>query len=68
MHEKNDRTRGASKVAPGVEVIYYGQETYEFGSAKQDARHFEEYVLKVLQEEAETLSELFNPEKVDALE
>ena len=37
-----------------------GQETYEFGSATQDARHFDKYVLKVLQEEGETLEALFN--------
>ena len=41
----------------------YGQETYEFGSSTQDARHFDKYVLKVLQEDAEILSELFNSEK-----
>lgn len=37
-----------------------GQETYEFGSTTQDARHFDRYVLKVLQEEKETLEGLFN--------
>ncbi|MFQ9396245.1 MAG: response regulator [Lachnospiraceae bacterium] len=37
-----------------------GQETYEFGNITQDARHFDKYVLKVLEEKAETLSELFN--------
>ena len=37
-----------------------GQETYEFGNTTQDARHFDKYVLKVLEEKAETLSELFN--------
>ena len=54
------RTKGASKATPGFDVIDYGQETYEFGSATQDARHFDKYVLKVLQEEKETLEELFN--------
>ena len=38
----------------------YGQETYEFGSETQDARHFDKYVLKVLLEQADTLSPLFN--------
>lgn len=37
-----------------------GQETYEFGNTTRDARHFDKYVLKVLEEKAETLSELFN--------
>ena len=54
------RTKGASKATPGFDVIDYGQETYEFGSATQDARHFDKYVLKVLQEEKETLEGLFN--------
>ena len=56
------RTKGASKATPGFDVMDYGQETYEFGSSTQDARHFDKYVLKVLQEDAETLSELFNAE------
>ncbi len=54
------RTKGASKAIPGFDVMDYGQETYEFGSSTQDARHFDKYVLKVLQEEEETLSTLFN--------
>lgn len=57
------RSKGASKATPGFDVMDYGQETYEFGSLTQDARHFDKYVLKVLQEEAETLSELFNSEE-----
>ena len=56
-------TTGASKATPGFDVMDYGQETYEFGSSTQDARHFDKYVLKVLQEDAETLSELFNSEE-----
>lgn len=56
------RTRGASKAIPGFDVVDYGQETYEFGSATQDARHFDKYVLKVLQEERTVLAELFNNE------
>ena len=38
----------------------YGQETYEFGNTTRAAHHFDKYVLKVLEEKAETLSELFN--------
>lgn len=57
------RTKGASKAIPGFDVMDYGQETYEFGSSTQDARHFDKYVLKVLQEEEETLSTLFNQDE-----
>ena len=57
------RTKGASKATPGFDVMDYGQETYEFGSSTQDARHFDKYLLKVLQENAETLSELFDSEE-----
>ena len=57
------RTKGASKATPGFDVMDYGQETYEFSSSTQDARHFDKYVLKVLQEDAEILSELFNSEE-----
>ena len=57
------RTEGASKATPGCDVMDYGQDTYEFGSSTQDARHFDKYVLKVLQEDAEILSELFNSEE-----
>lgn len=56
-------TTGTSKATPGVDVMDYGQETYEFVSSTQDARHFDKYVLKVLQEDVETLSELFNSEE-----
>ena len=55
--------KAASKATPGFDVMDYGQETYEFGSSTQDARHFDKYVLKVLQEDAEILSELFNSEE-----
>ena len=54
------RTKGANKAIPGFDVMDYGQETYEFGSTEQDARHFDKYVLKVLQEQKETLEGLFN--------
>lgn len=49
---KTDSQRGRRRAS--------GQETYEFGNTTQDARHFDKYVLKVLEEKAETLSELFN--------
>lgn len=54
------RTSSASKAIPGFDVIDYGQEAYEFGSSEQDARHFDSYLLKVLKEHADQLSELFN--------
>ncbi|MBR1900957.1 MAG: hypothetical protein IJ820_07855 [Lachnospiraceae bacterium] len=54
------RTKGASKAIPGFDVIDYGQEDYVFGSSEKDARHWDTYVLKVLQEHAEELSGLFN--------
>ena len=54
------RTEGASKAIPGFDVIDYGQETYEFGSSEQDARHFDTYVLRALQDHADELRELFN--------
>ncbi|MCR5784538.1 MAG: hypothetical protein K6G40_02710 [Eubacterium sp.] len=54
------RTAGASKAIPGFDVIDYGQEDYVFGSSTADARHWDTYVLKVLQEYADELSELFN--------
>ena len=54
------RTAGASKAVPGFDVIDYGQEDYVFGSGTKDARHWDTWVLKVLEEHAEELSELFN--------
>lgn len=54
------RTSGASKAMPGFDVIDYGQETYEFGKANQDARHFDKYVLNVFKKHSDTLSDLFN--------
>lgn len=57
------RTKGANKAIPGFDVMDYGQETYEFGSTNQDARHFDKYVLKVLREQKETLERLFNQTK-----
>ncbi|MBR0456111.1 MAG: hypothetical protein IJJ01_05525 [Firmicutes bacterium] len=54
------RTAGAAKSIPGFDVIDYGQEDYVFGSSAADARHWDKYVLKVMQENSETLAELFN--------
>lgn len=54
------RTAGASKAIPGFDVMDYGQEDYVFGSSESDARHWNAYLLKVFEEHADTLSELFN--------
>ncbi len=54
------RTAGASKATPGFDVLDYGQEDYVFGSATADARHWDKYVLRVLQTYAAALSPLFN--------
>lgn len=54
------RTAGASKAIPGFDVIDYGQEDFVFGSPTADARHWSKYVLKVFEEHADTLSDLFN--------
>ncbi|MCR5743280.1 MAG: hypothetical protein K6F92_06110 [Lachnospiraceae bacterium] len=54
------RTAGASKAIPGFDVMDYGQEDYVFGSSTADARHWDKYVLKVFEEYADVLSELFN--------
>ena len=54
------RTDGASKATPGFDVMDYGQEDYVFGDTENDARHWDSYLLKVLQEHEEELSALFN--------
>ena len=54
------RTAGAAKSIPGFDVMDYGQEDYVFGSSAQDARHWDKYVLKVMEENADTLKKLFN--------
>lgn len=54
------RTAGAAKSIPGFDVMDYGQEDYVFGSSAADARHWDKYVLKVMEENSETLAELFN--------
>ena len=57
---KNYRTKKASKATPAFDVIDYGQEDYVFGSATQDARHWSVWVLRALEENAESLEGLFN--------
>jgi len=54
------RTAGASKATPGFDVLDYGQEDYELGNSTQDARHWDSYLLKVLKDNKDTLSALFN--------
>jgi len=54
------RTAGASKAIPGFDVMDYGQEDYVFGSSSKDARHWDKYVLKVFEDNEDTLSSLFN--------
>ena len=56
----NYRTSGASKSIPGFDVMDYGQEDYVLGSSTADARHWDKYVLKVFEENKDTLSALFN--------
>ena len=56
----NYRTSGASKAIPGFDVMDYGQEDYVFGSSTANARHWNKYVLKVFEENKDTLSSLFN--------
>jgi len=53
------RAAGAAKSTPGFDVMDYGQEDYVFGSSADDARHWDKYVLKVMEENSETLAELF---------
>ncbi|SDM47530.1 hypothetical protein [Lachnospira pectinoschiza] len=54
------RTAGASKAIPGFDVMDYGQEDYVFGSSSKDVRHWDKYVLKVFEDNEDTLSSLFN--------
>ena len=56
---RNYRTKGASKATPGFDVIDYGQEDYVFGSSTQNARHWSVWVLRALEENAQTLEALF---------
>ncbi len=54
------RTAGASKAMPGFDVIDYGQEDYVFGNDEQDARHWDEILLEILETYEEELEPLFN--------
>ena len=54
------RTAGASKAMPGFDVMDYGQEDYVFGDSENDARHWDKYVLAVLQDNYDELEGLFN--------
>ena len=56
------RTAGASKAIPGFDVMDYGQEDYVFGSEQADARHWDKYVLKVFEEHADELAQIFDAE------
>ena len=54
------RTAGASKAMPGFDVIDYGQEDYVFGTAEQDARHWDSVLLDIFETYADVLAPLFN--------
>lgn len=54
------RTQHAVKAVPGFDVIDYGQEDELFGSASQNARHWDDHVLDALNDDQETLRTLFN--------
>lgn len=54
------RTKGASKAMPAFDVIDYGQEDYVFGDEEQDARHWNQTLLKIFEEHGDVLAELFN--------
>lgn len=54
------RVAGASKAMPGFDTMDLSQETYVFGDADSDARHFDKYVLQAMQEHQDVLEKLFN--------
>ena len=54
------RTKNAVKGTPGFDAMDYTTENYVFGSADQDARHFEPAVSRVFEEHADELAPLFN--------
>lgn len=56
------RVKGASKAVPGFDVIDYGQEDYVFGNTRQDARHWNKFVLEAFEENYSELETLFNSE------
>lgn len=53
------RESGAKKAVPGFDVIDYGQECLVFGSPEKDARHWNERLLEVFQDNELALSSLF---------
>lgn len=53
-------TKEASKAVPGFDVIDYSQADYVFGNSDTNARHWSEWVLKVLHENQEMLESLFD--------
>ena len=57
------RTAGASKAMPGFDVIDYGQEDYVFGTAEQDARHWDPILLNIFETYSDVLAPLFNSGK-----
>ena len=54
------RTKNAVKGTPGFDAMDYTTENYVFGSADQDARHFDPAVSRVFEEHADELAPLFN--------
>lgn len=54
------RTVGASKAMPGFDIIDYGQEDYVFGTAEQDARHWDPILLDIFETYSDVLAPLFN--------
>lgn len=54
------RVAGASKATPGFDVMDYGQEDYVFGDSTKDARHWDQFVLTILQDDKDDLESLFN--------
>ncbi|MCB6994042.1 hypothetical protein LI177_11170 [bacterium 210820-DFI.6.37] len=56
------RTSGASKAIPGFDVIDYSQEDYVFGDTREDARHWNKFLLDIFEEYADELEPLFNRE------
>lgn len=54
------RIRDASKSIPGFDMIDYGQEDYVFSSSKQNARHWNKFVLEIFEKYADVLEPLFS--------
>lgn len=54
------RTAGTRKAMPAFDVIDYGQEDYVFGTAEQDARHWDPILLEIFETYSDVLAPLFN--------